>query len=90
MSGSPAARPSPAPTASPAARHPPQRPGPGPVRVVAEALTAATGRAVELVHMTTDGDTSREALSVIGGTGVFVTALREALSPATSTSRCTR
>ncbi|MEY9858987.1 hydroxymethylbilane synthase [Catenulispora sp. GAS73] len=46
---------------------------------VAEALTAATGRPVELVHVTTYGDTSREALSVIGGTGVFVNALREAL-----------
>jgi hydroxymethylbilane synthase len=47
--------------------------------MVAEALTAATGRPVELVHVTTYGDTSREALSVIGGTGVFVNALREAL-----------
>lgn len=47
--------------------------------MVAEALTAATGRPVELVHVTTYGDTSREALSVIGGTGVFVNALRDAL-----------
>lgn len=47
--------------------------------MVAEALTAATGRSVELVHVTTYGDTSREALSVIGGTGVFVNALRDAL-----------
>ncbi|NUR57765.1 MAG: hydroxymethylbilane synthase [Catenulispora sp.] len=47
--------------------------------MAAAALTAATGRAVELVHITTYGDTSREALSKIGGTGVFVNALREAL-----------
>ncbi|MBS2535572.1 hydroxymethylbilane synthase [Catenulispora sp. NF23] len=47
--------------------------------MMAEALTAATGRPVELVHVTTYGDTSRESLSVIGGTGVFVNALRDAL-----------
>jgi hydroxymethylbilane synthase len=46
---------------------------------VADALTARTGRAVELVPVTTYGDTSREALTQIGGTGVFVSALREAL-----------
>jgi hydroxymethylbilane synthase len=38
-----------------------------------------TGRPVELVEITTYGDTSREHLARIGGTGVFVTALREAL-----------
>ncbi|WP_427662244.1 hydroxymethylbilane synthase, partial [Serratia bockelmannii] len=38
-----------------------------------------TGRAVELVEITTYGDTSREHLAQIGGTGVFVAALREAL-----------
>lgn len=48
-------------------------------RLVADALTAATGRAVELVPVTTYGDTSRAALATIGGTGVFVSALREAL-----------
>src|SRR3954451_22732287 len=47
--------------------------------MVAAALTAATGRAVELVHITTYGDTSRESLARIGGTGVFVNALRDAL-----------
>ena len=47
--------------------------------MVAAALTAATGRRVELVHITTYGDTSRESLKVIGGTGVFVNALRDAL-----------
>jgi hydroxymethylbilane synthase len=47
--------------------------------MVAAELTAATGHPVELVHITSYGDTSREALSVIGGTGVFVNALRDAL-----------
>lgn len=46
---------------------------------VAEAVRAITGRPVELVEITTYGDVSRESLSRIGGTGVFVTALREAL-----------
>ena len=46
---------------------------------VAADLTARTGRAVELVPVTTYGDTSREALAQIGGTGVFVSALRDAL-----------
>ncbi|MFE9838390.1 hydroxymethylbilane synthase [Streptomyces sp. NPDC005551] len=46
---------------------------------VAEAVSRVTGRAVELVEITTYGDTSRENLAQIGGTGVFVTALREAL-----------
>jgi len=48
-------------------------------RSVADAVTAATGRAVELVEVTTFGDTSRAALTQIGGTGVFVAALRHAL-----------
>lgn len=47
--------------------------------LVAEAITAATGRAVEFVEITTHGDVSREPLAKIGGTGVFVSALREAL-----------
>ncbi|GAA2608636.1 hydroxymethylbilane synthase [Streptomyces roseoviolaceus] len=46
---------------------------------VAEAVTRVTGRPVELVEITTYGDTSREQLAQIGGTGVFVTALRDAL-----------
>ncbi|MFB6825252.1 hydroxymethylbilane synthase [Streptomyces virginiae] len=46
---------------------------------VADAVRAVTGRAVELVEITTYGDVSREHLSQIGGTGVFVTALRDAL-----------
>ena len=48
-------------------------------RQVAEALTAATGRAVELVEVTTAGDVSSAPLAQLGGTGVFVSALREAL-----------
>lgn len=48
-------------------------------RGVADALTARTGAQVELVPVTTVGDTSREAVAQLGGTGVFVSALREAL-----------
>ncbi|CAL9536609.1 hydroxymethylbilane synthase [Streptomyces griseomycini] len=47
---------------------------------VAEAVSQVTGRPVELVPVTTYGDTSREHLAQIGGTGVFVAALREALA----------
>lgn len=46
---------------------------------VAEAVRRVTGRPVELVEITTYGDTSREHLAQIGGTGVFVSALRDAL-----------
>jgi hydroxymethylbilane synthase len=46
---------------------------------VADAVRQVTGRPVELVEITTYGDTSREHLAQIGGTGVFVTALRDAL-----------
>jgi hydroxymethylbilane synthase len=42
-------------------------------------VSRVTGRPVELVEITTYGDTSREHLAQIGGTGVFVAALREAL-----------
>ncbi|MGH3329008.1 MAG: hydroxymethylbilane synthase [Streptomycetales bacterium] len=48
-------------------------------RSVVDAITAGTGRPVELVEVTTYGDVSREALAQIGGTGVFVNAIREAL-----------
>jgi hydroxymethylbilane synthase len=48
-------------------------------RLVADAITARTGRAVELVQVTTQGDASAAALTQMGGTGVFVNALREAL-----------
>jgi hydroxymethylbilane synthase len=46
---------------------------------VAELVRRVTGRAVELVEISTYGDVSRESLAQIGGTGVFVSALRDAL-----------
>jgi len=46
---------------------------------VAQALRDALGREVSLVEVTTEGDVSRAPLAVIGGTGVFVGALRDAL-----------
>ncbi|MDT0274856.1 hydroxymethylbilane synthase [Blastococcus goldschmidtiae] len=48
-------------------------------QTVADAITAATGTPVELVHITTEGDRSQAAIAQLGGTGVFVTALRDAL-----------
>ena len=48
-------------------------------RQVADMITEQTGRPVELVGVTTLGDVSRAQLTQIGGTGVFVSALREAL-----------
>ena len=48
-------------------------------RQVAELITERTGRRVEIVGVTTLGDVSRAQLTQIGGTGVFVGALREAL-----------
>jgi hydroxymethylbilane synthase len=48
-------------------------------RQVADMITERTGRAVEIVGVTTLGDVSRAQLIQIGGTGVFVSALREAL-----------
>jgi hydroxymethylbilane synthase len=48
-------------------------------QTVADAVTAATGRATELVPVRTVGDASTASLTSIGGTGVFVSALREAL-----------
>ncbi len=47
---------------------------------VAQAVIAAVGEGrVELVRIRTEGDINRGALATIGGTGVFVTAVREAL-----------
>lgn len=46
---------------------------------VARALTAGTEVAVDLVRVSTTGDTDRRLLTRIGGTGVFVTAVRDAL-----------
>jgi hydroxymethylbilane synthase len=48
-------------------------------RMVADRLSAALGVRTELVEVSTYGDVSREPLAQIGGTGVFVTALRDAL-----------
>jgi len=48
-------------------------------RQVAQMITARTGYEVEIVGVTTLGDVSRAQLTQIGGTGVFVSALREAL-----------
>ena len=47
--------------------------------LVAESLTAKTGRPTELVLIRTEGDLSSAPLAQLGGTGVFVSALREAL-----------
>ena len=48
-------------------------------RQVADMITERTGRQVEIVGVTTLGDVSRAQLTQIGGTGVFVSALRDAL-----------
>src|SRR5690606_14896156 len=47
--------------------------------MVADQVARASGREVELVQITTAGDTSRESLASRVGTGVFVSALRAAL-----------
>lgn len=47
--------------------------------LVATALRARTGREVELVTITTEGDVNNAPLATFGGTGVFVSALRDAL-----------
>ena len=47
--------------------------------LVADRLTEVTGLRTELVHIRTHGDVSREPLAQMGGTGVFVSALRDAL-----------
>jgi hydroxymethylbilane synthase len=46
---------------------------------VGDLVTARTGCPVEIVGITTEGDVSRAQLAQIGGTGVFVSALRESL-----------
>jgi hydroxymethylbilane synthase len=50
---------------------------------VADVLTASSGVPVELVHVSTQGDRSKEAIAQLGGTGVFVSALRDALHAGT-------
>jgi hydroxymethylbilane synthase len=46
---------------------------------VADQIADRLGVAVELVEITTEGDTSTASLASLGGTGVFVNALREAV-----------
>lgn len=48
-------------------------------QLVGDALAAATGLDYELVMIRTQGDASTEPLAQLGGTGVFVSALRDAL-----------
>ncbi|WP_022902004.1 hydroxymethylbilane synthase [Humibacter albus] len=48
-------------------------------RQVADSLAKASGLEVELVPITTHGDTTTESLAQLGGTGVFTGALRDAL-----------
>ncbi|GAA4675578.1 hydroxymethylbilane synthase [Frondihabitans cladoniiphilus] len=47
--------------------------------LVKDRLARATGLDVELVTVTSEGDTNRASLASLGGTGVFASALREAL-----------
>jgi hydroxymethylbilane synthase len=47
--------------------------------MVAADLRAQLGIEVELVHIVTEGDRNKAAISQLGGTGVFVSALRDAL-----------
>lgn len=47
--------------------------------MMADRLAVIAGRDVELVRITSHGDISKESLSSLGGTGVFVSALRDAL-----------
>ena len=46
---------------------------------IADRLSALTGNSTQLVHISTEGDRSAAPLTQVGGTGVFVSALREAL-----------
>ena len=48
-------------------------------RQIADRIAKAAKAEIELVPITTHGDTSRASLAEIGGTGVFAAALREAL-----------
>ena len=46
---------------------------------IANRLGTAAGAPIEIIPITTHGDTSRDSLASLGGTGVFASALREAL-----------
>jgi hydroxymethylbilane synthase len=48
-------------------------------RTQTDSVAATLGGPVEIVHIVTDGDRSSAAVSQLGGTGVFVSALRTAL-----------
>ncbi|WGW10968.1 hydroxymethylbilane synthase [Saxibacter everestensis] len=48
-------------------------------KLVGERLTAVTGIPVELVDIVTEGDVNRAPLVTMGGAGVFVSAVRDAL-----------
>jgi hydroxymethylbilane synthase len=48
-------------------------------QTVADAITAVTGTPVELVPIVTEGDRSAASIAQLGGTGVFVAAIRRAL-----------
>ncbi|MFI6535438.1 hydroxymethylbilane synthase [Nonomuraea sp. NPDC050547] len=48
-------------------------------QMVADGYTRATGRAIEMVGITTFGDVTKAHLAQLGGTGVFVSALRDKL-----------
>lgn len=48
-------------------------------RMTADLMAAAAGVPVELVRIESDGDRMRGSLASLGGTGVFVSALRDAL-----------
>lgn len=48
-------------------------------RLVADLIRTHLGREVELVEVSTEGDRSSAPLATMGGTGVFVSALRDAL-----------
>lgn len=47
--------------------------------MVGERLAELSGQDVELVHVTTEGDVRTESLTSLGGQGVFVAAVRQAL-----------
>ena len=49
-------------------------------QAVADRLATTSGRPVELVTVKSEGDTSSASLASLGGTGVFASALREALA----------
>ncbi|MFI6601860.1 hydroxymethylbilane synthase [Nonomuraea sp. NPDC050536] len=48
-------------------------------QMVADSYVSLTGRAVELVGITTFGDVTKAQVAQLGGTGVFVSALRDKL-----------